>query len=85
MRLKEINPEIKISVSYVFFQGYDIPKNISIVEMNKAIKHLCLSQGWGLIGHGNITIRHLEKDGIHLTSKGIRLFAINLVDHIQSG
>ena len=84
-RLKEINPEVKISVSSVFFQGYDTPKNISMIEINKAIKLLCLSQGWEFIDHGNIAFRHLEKDGMHLTSEGNRLFVRNLVEHIQSG
>ena len=69
----------------MFFQGYDTPKNISIIEINEAIKHLCLSQGWDLIDHGNSTFWHLDRDGMHLTPEENKLFAKNLVDHIQSG
>ena len=42
-RLRDINPDIKISVSSVFLQGYDTPKNIRVIEINRALKHLCLT------------------------------------------
>ena len=78
-----LNHEIKISISSVFFQGYDTPKKISVFEVNKAIKNLRLFQGSDFIDHGNIAFWHLDKDGMHLTSEGNRLFAKNLVHHVQ--
>ena len=69
----------------MFFQGCDTPKNISLIEINKAIKLLRLSQGWDFIDHGNIAFRHLDKDGMHLTYEANRLFARNLVEQISLG
>ena len=83
-RLKEINPEIKIPVSSVLFQGYDTPKNISVIEIHNASKHFYPSQGWDSIDHGNIAFRHLDKTGMHITSEVNRLFVNNISDHIQS-
>ena len=80
---EEIKPEIEISITSVFFQGYDTHENINVTEINKAIKHLCLSQGWDFIDHGNIAFQHFDKDGMHLISEGNKLFAKNLVDHIE--
>ena len=60
-RLRDINPDIKISVSSVFLQGYDTPKNIRVIEINRALMHLCLTQVWEYIDHGNIAFRHLDK------------------------
>ena len=65
---EETNPDIIISIVSVFFQGYDAHENINVIEINKAVKHLCLSQGWDFIDHGNIAFRHFDKDGMHLTS-----------------
>ena len=84
-RLKDTNLDIKISVSFVFLQGYDTLKNIKVIEINRALKHLCLTQGWEYIDHGNIAFRHLDKGGMHLTPAGNRLFARNVIGHVQSG
>ena len=36
-RLRDINPDMKISVSSVFLQGYDTHKNIRVIEINRAL------------------------------------------------
>ena len=41
--LREINSDIKISVSSVFSQGYDTPKNNKVIGVNKALKLLCVT------------------------------------------
>ena len=84
-QLRDINPDIKISVSSVFLQGYDTPKNTRVIEINRALKHLCLNEGWEYIDHGNIAFRHLDKGGMHLTPDGNKLFARNVIGHVQSG
>ena len=85
-RFRDVDPDIQISVWSVFLQGYDKSKNIKVIEIKKALKHLCLIQGMGIYtDHGNIPFRHLDKDGMHLSPEGNRLFARNLVGHVQSG
>ena len=66
-RLQEVKPGIKITLSSVFLQGYDPPKNANVVEPNQALKRYCLTKGWDFIDHGNIAFRHLDGGGIHLT------------------
>lgn len=84
-RIKEINPNINITLSSIFLQAYDTAKSINVVETKLALKHYCLSQGWDFIDHSNIAFRHLDGDGMHLSPEGNRLFARNLTTHAKSG
>ena len=84
-RLQEVKPCIKITLSSIFLQGYDPPKNVNVVEANQALKRYCLTKGWDFIDHGNIAFKHLDKGGMHLTPEGNRLFARNLLAHTKSG
>ena len=84
-RLQEVKPNIKITLSSIFLQGYDPPKNVNVVEANQALKRYCLTKGWDFIDHGNIAFKHLDGGGMHLTPEGNRLFARNLLAHTKSG
>ena len=84
-RIKEINPNVNITLSSIFLQAYDTSKNINVVETNLALKHYCLSQEWEFIDHSNIAFRHLDGGGMHLSHEGNRLFARNLTAHAKSG
>ena len=65
--------------------SYDTSKNINVAETNRALKQYCLSQGWDFIDHQNISFRHLDQGGMHLTPEGNRLFARNLIAHAKQG
>ena len=65
--LQVLNPKVTITVSSIFVQKYDTPKNLIIVETNAALRRLCLTQGWDFLEHGNIGFKHLDKGGMHLT------------------
>ena len=84
-RLKDINPNLNISLSSIFLESYDTSKNINVAETNRALKQYCLSQGWDFIDHQNISFRHLDQGGMHLTPEGNRLFARNLIAHAKQG
>ena len=84
-KLKEINPDLRITMSSIFVQTYNTTKNINVVEANQAIKKYCLSKGWDFINHYNISFRHLDNKGMHLTAEGNRLFARNLIAHAKHG
>ena len=63
-RLQEMKYDVKITLSSIFLQGYDPPKNV-----NHALKRYCITKGWDFIGHGNISFRHLDVGGMHLTAE----------------
>ena len=84
-RLQEVKPGMKRTLSSIFLEGYDPPRNVNVVEANQALKRYCLTNGWDFIDHGNITSKHLDLSGIHLTPEGNRLFARNLLAHTKSG
>ena len=76
-RLQEMKYDVKITLSSIFLQGYDPRKNVNVVEANHALYHYCITKGWDFIGHGNISFRHLDVGGMHLTAEGNHLFANN--------
>ena len=47
-RLREINPNIRIAVSSIFFQKYKTPKNLHIVETNAALERFLFFKWMGL-------------------------------------
>ena len=84
-KLKDLNPDVKLTVSSIFLQGYDAPRNVKVIEVNQAIKRYCLTQGLDCINHGNIAFKHLDHGGMHLSPEGNRLFAKNINSHVMSG
>ena len=45
---------------------------------NRKIIQLCINLGMPVIDNSNITIHKLARDGLHLNSAGIQMFANNL-------
>ena len=84
-KLKDLNPDVKLTVCSIFLQGYDTPRNVKVIEVNQAIKRYCLTQGLDYIDHGNIAFKHLDHGGMHLSPEGNRLFAKNINSHVMSG
>ena len=84
-KLKEIYPDLRITMSSIFVQMYNTTKNINVVEANLTIKRYCLCKGWDFINHCNTSFRHLDNKGMHLTAEGNRLFARNLLAHAKHG
>ena len=66
-RLKEINPNISITVPSIFLHKYDTPKNLRIVETNAAFESLSLSKRWDVINHYNIAFKRVNEWRMHLT------------------
>ena len=84
-RLQEMKHDVKITLSSIFLQGYDPPKNVNVVEANHALKRYCITKRWDFIDYGNIAFRHLDVGGMHLTVEGNRLFANNILAHTKFG
>ena len=77
-KFTDVNPNIKVSVSSIFLQKYDTPKNLEIVETNAALQRHCLSNGWDFINHSNIAFKHIDTNGMHITPEGNSIFSKNL-------
>ena len=43
-KLKDLNPDVKLTVSSILLQGYDTRRNVKVIEVNQAIKRYCLTQ-----------------------------------------
>ena len=48
-KLKDLNPDVKLTVSSIFLQGYETPRNVKVIEVNQAIKRYCLTKGLDLL------------------------------------
>ena len=47
------------------------------IELNKYLQAMCLSCGFKYINNDNITHKHLDEDGVHLTKSGSSVLASN--------
>ena len=56
-----------------------------IVDTNEALKKYNDCHGMDFMNHGNIALRHLDSDKLHLKSNGVRFLAKNLVRHSDDG
>ena len=51
-------------------------------DANDLLKSIAQRNGWDFIDNTNITLDHLVSDGVHLNTKGVRLLANNIIQHI---
>ena len=81
--LVEMNPRARVNISSIFLQTYKTSKNLHVVEANSLLKQLYLTKGWDFINHPNISCKHLDDGGMHLTPEGNSLCARNLAIHVS--
>ena len=84
-RIKEKNPDVRITISSIMLRKDKTSLNITILETNMLLKKFCSSHGYDFLEHTNITFRHLCHDGLHLNDQGIKLFTQNIVNHVNLG
>ena len=78
-----------IKESHVAFSGIlrrsDKPElNQKITRINSFLKNLCLDNGLDFIDNDNINLKHLGRDGLHISKDGQRRLALNFINHIKS-
>ena len=81
--LVEMNPSVRVTISSIFLQTHNTAKYLNVVEANSLLKQLCLTKGWDFINYPNISFKHLDDCGMHLTPEGNSLFARNLAFHVS--
>ena len=84
-RIKEKNPDVRITISSVMLMKDKTSLNIIILETNMLLKKFCSSHGYDFLEHTNIAFRHLCHDGLHLNDQGIKPFTQNIVNHVNLG
>ena len=52
--------------------------------LNSILRELCGEYGFVFIDNTNITLNHLDSDGIHLTQEGSIVLANNYLEHLNS-
>ena len=72
-KIKEKNPDVRITISSILLIKDKTPLNIIILETNMLVKKFCSSHGYDFLEHISITFRHLSHDGLHLNNQGIKL------------
>ena len=58
-KLKEMNNDVRVSVSAILLRVDQTNLNKKIVETNDALKKYCACHGLDFLGHGNIAFKHL--------------------------
>ena len=58
-RIKEKNPNVRITISSIMLRKDKTPLNITMLEANMLLKKFCSSHGYDFLEHTNITFRHL--------------------------
>ena len=51
--------------------------------MNNILQQLCRTHGFVFVDNGNITVDHLQRDGIHLTEEGSVILANNYLFYLN--
>ena len=57
--------------------------NLKIMDINEALKKLCLQKGYDFIDNSNIGFRHLAKDKSHINKNGQRILTSNSLNHLK--
>ena len=55
-----------------------------IREINDAVESFCETENFYFIRNDDITIEHLEEDGVHLNDSGTDILAGNFVDYFNN-
>ena len=54
------------------------------MDINEALKKLCLQKGYDFIDNSNIGFRHLGKDKLHMNKNSQRILTSNFLNHLKS-
>ena len=54
------------------------------MDINEALKILCLQKGYDFIDNSNIGFRHLAKDKLHTNKNGQRILTSNFINHLKN-
>ena len=58
--------------------------NLKIMDINEALKKLCLQKVYDFIDNSNIGFRHLAKDKLHINKNGQRMLTSNFLNHLKN-
>ena len=78
----EADLPIKVTISELICRSDSILNN-KVSQVNKQLSKYCRQNGWDLISHSNITVKDLNKGGIHLLPSGNATMFSNLIKHLN--
>ena len=81
--LCETLPTTSVTISSIIHRkNQSVSQCKKVDDSNDLLKSIAKRNNWGFIDNGNINSDHLVSDGVHLNSRGVGLFAKNIIQHI---
>ena len=81
--LCETLPTTSVTISSIIHRkNQSVSQRKKVDDSNDLLKSIAKRNNWGFIDNGNINSEHLVSDSVHLNSRGVGLFAKNIIQHI---
>ena len=73
-----------LAISSIIARSDDESVAVKVSGVNKLLKTFCNPNGWGFVGHSNISPEHdLNRSGLHLNAKGTARLATNFINYLR--
>ena len=77
--IQQNNPQSKVAYSAVFRRKDSHELDAKVTQLNILLAEELPLHGFDIIDNSNILFSNLKQDGLHLSSRGVRKFAGNLI------
>ena len=72
-----------LAISGIIPRSDDESVTVKVSGVNKLLKTFCNQNGWGFVDHSNVSPEHeLNRNGLHLNTKGTARLATNFINYL---